>query len=74
MKPIISSTGIIHGRGRSRFKWVSNLTDNEREAVRRGELVLVRDENNHHSTTKYKQVLYRCRKYTHRNFCTEDEL
>ena len=48
---IISTTAIIHGRGRSKFKWVSDLTKEEREAVHRGELVLVRDHNSHPSTT-----------------------
>ena len=68
---IISTTAVIHGRGSSKFKWVSNLTEQERDAVRRGELVLIRDHNNHHTTTEYKQVSYNYGQYQHRNYYGE---
>lgn len=68
---IISTTAVIHGRGKNRFKWVSGLTEQERDAVRRGELVLVRDHNTHHTTTEYKQVSYNYGKYQHRNYYGE---
>lgn len=74
MKPIISTTAVIHGRGKHRFKWVSHLTKQEREAVHRGELVLIRDRNAHHATTEYKQVSYSYGKYTHRNYYGEVEV
>jgi len=65
---IISTTAVIHGRGRNRFKWVSGLTEQEREAVHRGELVLIRDHNTHHSTTEYKEVSYSYGRYKHHNY------
>jgi len=65
---IISTTAVIHGRGSSRFKWVSDLTEQEREAVHRGELVLIRDHNSHPTTTDYKQVSYSYGRYVHRNY------
>lgn len=68
---IISTTAVIHGRGSSKFKWVSNLTEQERDAVRRGELVLIRDHNTHHTTTEYKQVSYNYGQYQHRNYYGE---
>lgn len=73
MKPIISETGIINGRGKMIYKWVSNLTKEERAACRRGEIVLVRDYNTHYTTTDYKQVVYGCGKYEHRNYYGEVE-
>ena len=71
MKPIISETGIINGRGKLTYKWVSSLTKDEREACRRGEIVLVKDNNTHHTTTDYKQVVYSYGKYKHRNYYGE---
>lgn len=70
---IISTTAVIHGRGSSKFKWVSDLTKEERDAVHRGELVLVRDHNSHPSTTEYKQVSYNYGQYRHSNYYGEVE-
>ena len=70
---IISTTAVIHGRGSSKFKWVSDLTKEERDAVHRGELVLVRDHNSHPSTTEYKQGAYNYGQYRHSNYYGEVE-
>jgi len=67
-KPIISQTGEIHGRGSDPFKWVSGLTDAERQAVRDGRVVLVRDDNQHPATTAFKRVMFRHGRYYHRNY------
>lgn len=73
MKPIISTTGKINGRGSDRYKWISGLTDSEREAARRGDLVLVKDSSGHYMSTLYKKVKYYAGKYEHRNYHGEVE-
>jgi len=73
MNPQISTTGEIKGRGSNKYKWVSGLTDPEREAVRRGDTVLVKDSSGHHMATAYKQVTHYKGKYGHRNYYGEVE-
>tara|TARA_R110002020_G_scaffold56674_4_gene156632 strand:+ start:952 stop:1173 length:222 start_codon:yes stop_codon:yes gene_type:complete len=73
VKQIISKTGIINGRG-SKFRWVNGLTGEERRAVREGGTVLVKDDNDHHTTTSYKLVTFYEGKYSHRNFYGEVQL
>jgi hypothetical protein len=73
MSPIVSSTGVINGRG-SGYRWVSSLTAGERETVRRGGVVLVRDDNPHWTTADYKLVTFYKGKYQHRNYYGEVEL
>lgn len=72
MSKIISRTAQIHGRGSQPYRWVSGMTLDERLAVKRGELVLIRD---HHplSGCDYKRVVYdrRSNKFGHRNYNTE---
>lgn len=68
MNIIVSETGIIHGRGSDRFKWVSGLTAVEREAVKNGHVVLVKDSNPHHCCTPFKQVTWDGRHYHHHNY------
>lgn len=69
MEKIISKTAQIHGRGSQPYRWVSRLTVEEQHAVKRGELVLIRD---HHplSGCDYKRVVYdpRSKKFGHRNY------
>jgi len=66
---IISETGEIHGHGSQQFRWVSYLTREEREAVRCGGIVLVRDDRYPgRGTTEYKQVTYWRGRYGHRNY------
>lgn len=57
-KATVSTTGIIHGRGRDRFKWVSGLTKEERLIVRKRGIVLIPDDNPHHNTAPYKRVIF----------------
>ena len=42
MTVLFSKTGELHGAGRDPYKWVSRLTRREREAVKRGDLVVIR--------------------------------
>ena len=42
MTILFSKTGELHGAGRDPYKWVSRLTPNERAAVKRGDLVVIR--------------------------------
>lgn len=67
-KVIVSSTGVINGRGTAPWKWVSGLSDEERAHVRNGTaLVFIRDYNAHHHTQSgWKVVLWVGRKYVHR--------
>ncbi len=68
LEVIVSDTGTINGRGSDKYKWVSGLSKTEREAVRAGEIVLIRDKNPHKTTTEYKQVTYVNKKYGHKNW------
>jgi len=70
MSVTISKTGVINGRGKW-FRWVSYLTAEERAEVRNGGVVLVRDNNPHHTTTDYKLVTFYEGKYQHRNYYGE---
>ena len=74
MTPIISETGTPVGKGSQRFKRVTGLTDQEKQAVIDGEIVLVRCPWSQHPTaTEFKRVTTFTdsrgqRHYTHRNF------
>jgi hypothetical protein len=72
MKKTISRTAQIHGRGSQPYRWVSRLTVEEKDAVIRGGLVLIRD---HHplSGCDYKKVVYdrRSKRFGHRNYNPE---
>ena len=72
-QPIISKTGRIHGRGSDTHKWVSKLTQEERDAVRAGDVVLIADDNGHYTTTEFKQVHW-CGGYYHRNYYPPEEV
>ena len=68
---ITSATGIAHGWGRARYKWVSGLTTTERAAVREGRTVLVRNcppsGGGNGTGTTVRRVIYQPgRGYTHR--------
>lgn len=65
MKIRISQTGEIHGRGSDQWKWVSKLTDEEREAVRNGETVVIPDEVGP-GRCGLKRVVYNNGRYYHR--------
>ena len=57
MTPIISETGIPRGKGSDRFKYVAFLSEAEKQAVLRGDTVLVKCPwSNHCLATVYKQV------------------
>lgn len=71
-RAIISETGIIHGRGCDKFKWVSGLTSEERETVKGGGIVLIRDDCGHHATTEFKRVIHKNGRYYHRNYYGEE--
>ena len=73
MKILISKTGKINGRGSDKYKWVSFLSKNERDAVRKGEVVLIEDTNTHYATTKYKQVYFASNRFSHRNYYEQKE-
>ena len=73
MKILISKTGKINGRGSDKYKWVSFLSKNERDAVRNGLTVLIEDTNPHHSTTKYKKVYLASNRFSHRNYYEQKE-
>ena len=64
--PIISTTGQIHGRGQDKYRWVSGLTKDEREAVKSGKLVLIFD-TNPYSGCEYKKVIYYNGRFSHCN-------
>mgnify|MGYP001171980187 FL=1 len=57
LKPIISTTGQLRGKGSDRYKRVISLTRGERDAVIAGEIVLVKCPwGDHPGATPYKQV------------------
>jgi len=69
-KHIISNSGIINGRGSDRYRWVSALSAEEREEVRRGKsgaIVLIRD-TNPRSGCAFKRVTYYGGRYGHCNY------
>ena len=72
MKPIVSRSGRICGRGKDYYKWVSHLTPEERDAVKSGGTVLIKDDNSHWTTTPYKRVIHDGHGYTHRNYYPEE--
>ena len=54
---IISKTGVPKGKGCDRFRYVAFLSVEEKQAVLRGETVLVECPwSDHHMATDYKQV------------------
>ena len=69
----VSTTGILHGFGSCRYKWVSNLSDAERALARNGGTVLVPVICPKQSQTDYKVVIAYRRPsggwhYGHRNW------
>ena len=74
MAPIISETGTPVGKGSQRFKRVTGLTEQEKQAVIDGEIVLVRCPwSDHPTATAFKQVTTYTdsrgqRRFGHRNF------
>ena len=74
MNPIISATGKLTGKGSQRFKSVKGLTEEEKQAVIDGKIVLVRCPwSDHPSATEFKQVTTYVdsrgrRQFGHRNF------
>ena len=71
---ITSETGVAHGFGSAKYKWVSHLTAEEREHVKNGTAtVLVTDcppcggGNGRGCTTR--KVVYRSGRYVHRCAC-----
>ena len=74
MAPIISETGTPVGKGSQRFKRVTGLTDQEKQAVINGETVLVKCPwADHPTATAFKQVTTYTdsrgqRRFAHRNF------
>ena len=74
MASIISQTGTPVGKGSQRFKRGTGLTDQEKQAVIDGEIVLVRCPwSDHPTATEFKRVTtytdsrgQRC--FAHRNF------
>ncbi len=66
-KIIISDTGEQHGYGTARYKWVSGLTREEREAVKSGEIVLItgcrRSGGGNGTGTTVRQVIYEGGRY-----------
>jgi len=71
---IISTTGVINGRGSDIYKYVSGLTADERRAARNGELVLVPDGNTHPACTPYKRVLFNPRYNVYQHRCYHGEV
>lgn len=73
-EPIISETGIPKGKGSDPFRYVAFLSTADKQAVLRGDTVLVRCPwSNHRMATTYKQVYaYRAgngsQKFGHRNY------
>ena len=71
---IISKTGIPKGKGSDRFRYVAFLSTAEKQAVLRGETVLVACPwSDHRMATDYKQVYaYQsgngAQKFGHRNY------
>ena len=66
---MISETGQIHGRGSKRYRWVSYLSPQEREHVKAGGTVLIKDNHRtYHNQTEYKQVTYYNGRYGHCNY------
>jgi len=63
MAIIESKTAVKHGGGSLPYRWVSGLTDKERAAVRKGELVFFRVPKTHYTQSGYKVVTYYFGKY-----------
>jgi len=72
--PIISETGIPKGKGSDPFRYVAFLSAADKQAVLRGDIVLVRCPwSNHRMATTYKRVYpYRAgngsQRFGHRNY------
>ena len=54
MRIMVSESGEIHGMGSQPYRWVSKLTKSERDHVRAGGIVLIRDTNTHYMATDFK--------------------
>lgn len=70
-KIMLSVTGIINGRGSSKYRWVSGLTKAERDHVKSGGIVLIRDTCKHYMCTPFKRVTYFNGRYSHKNYYGE---
>ena len=59
-KELFSETGVAKGYGTDRYKWVSGLTPEERQAVRNGDTVYIEADARSGGThgTFYRQVTY----------------
>ena len=59
MEVLESTTAIKHGYGEAKYRWVSGLTQHERNTVRCGGLVFFRVPKRHWTQSGYKVVVYR---------------
>lgn len=73
MKVKESKTAVKHGGGSMPYRWVSKLTDAERELVRKGGLVFFRVPKKHYTQSGFKVVTYYRGKYGFRE-PTDSEL
>jgi hypothetical protein len=65
-KTIISETGKAHGFGSDPWKWVSGLSDAEREHVKNGTAIVLVDGAPGYAGTTIRRVLYSRGRYIHR--------
>ncbi|MCK9599024.1 MAG: hypothetical protein M0R06_08295 [Sphaerochaeta sp.] len=59
MEIIESKTAVKHGYGSDKYRWVSGLTQRERDAVKSFGLVFFRVPKRHWTQSGYKVVVYR---------------
>ena len=59
MEIIESKSAVKHGHGSDKWRWVSGLTQHERDTVRCGGLVYFRVPKRHWKQSGYKVVVYR---------------
>jgi len=71
MRIMVSESGEIHGMGSQPYRWVSKLTKSERDHVRAGGIVLIRDTNTHYMATDFKRVTLYNGKFSYRNYYPE---
>jgi len=72
MRMIKSVTAVKRGYGSAPHRSVSFLTDREREAVKRGEIVYFEINKTHYTQSGYKIVIYNCGRYDSREPTTEE--
>ena len=63
---ILSKTGKIHGVGSDPYKWVSGLTQKERDADRKGKIVYIKYRPNHYTQSGFKICKYTYGRWGHR--------